>query len=147
MKVTNQVKIILPAIRGNEAFARAAVAAFCAPLSPTIEEINDVKTAVSEAVTNVVVHAYPKEEKGECVIDVTIYDDAVLTVQVTDEGSGVSDVEEVRKPFYTTRSAEEHSGMGFTIMEAFMDSLEVFSEKGRGMSVIMRKKIGTHVES
>jgi len=141
MKITNNVKMILPAIRGNEGFARAAVAAFCAPLSPTIEEINDVKTAVSEAVTNVIVHAYPNKE-GECTIDVTIYDDDVVTVQIIDEGTGVKDIEEAKKPFYTTKSADEHSGMGFTIMEAFMDSLEVFSESGRGTSVIMRKKIG-----
>ena len=143
MKMTNHVKINLPAIVGNEGFARAAVAAFCAPLSPSLEEINDVKTAVSEAVTNVIVHAYP-DKSGEIDVEVTIYDDKVLSVTVTDSGVGFADAEEVKKPFYTTKSAEEHSGMGFTIMEAFMDDLEVSSEPGRGTRVTMRKNIKQH---
>ena len=143
MKMTNHVKINLPAIVGNEGFARAAVAAFCAPLSPSLEEINDVKTAVSEAVTNVIVHAYP-DNSGEIDVEVTIYDDKVLSVTVTDSGVGFADAEEVKKPFYTTKSAEEHSGMGFTIMEAFMDDLEVRSEPGRGTRVTMRKNIKQH---
>ena len=143
MKMTNHVKINLPAIVGNEGFARAAVAAFCAPLSPTLEEINDVKTAVSEAVTNVIVHAYP-DKSGEIDVEVTIYDDQLLSVTVTDSGIGFADAEEVKKPFYTTKSAQEHSGMGFTIMEAFMDDLEVCSEPGRGTRVTMRKNIKQH---
>ena len=141
MKLINNVKIILPAKSGNESFARASVAAFCANLSPTIEEINDVKTAVSEAVTNAIVHAYADGE-GEITIDVAVYDDKVVDITITDEGSGVADVEEARKPFFTTKSKEEHSGMGFTIMEAFMDELEVISAIGRGTTVKMRKKIG-----
>ena len=131
----------LPAIGGNEGFARAAVAAFCAPLSPTIEEINDVKTAVSEAVTNVIVHAYPGDV-GDIMLEVILYEDRVIDIKIGDQGVGMEDVEEAKKPFFTTRSAEEHSGMGFTIMEAFTDSLEIRSEKGNGTTVTMRKKFG-----
>ena len=143
MTITNHVKITLPAIVGNEGFARAAVAAFCTPLSPSMEEINDIKTAVSEAVTNVIVHAYP-EKKGEIDVEVAIYDDELISVTITDAGIGFSDADEVKKPFFTTKSAEEHSGMGFTIMEAFMDELEVWSEPGRGTRITMRKKIKQH---
>ena len=143
MKLTNHVKINLPAVVGNEGFARAAVAAFCTPLSPSLEEINDIKTAVSEAVTNVIAHAYP-ERSGEAEVEVAIYDDKVITITVTDEGIGFADVNQAKKPFYTTKSAEEHSGMGFTIMEAFMDELEVRSEPGRGTRVPMRKAIKQH---
>ena len=143
MKLTNHVKINLPAVVGNEGFARAAVAAFCTSLSPSLEEINDIKTAVSEAVTNVIVHAYP-ETRGEAHIEVTVYDDNVISVTVSDEGVGVPDILQAKKPFFTTKSAEEHSGMGFTIMEAFMDELEVRSEPGRGTQVLMRKTIKQH---
>lgn len=141
MKITNHVSITLPSKRGNESFARAAVAAFCATLSPTIEQINDIKTAVSEAVTNAIVHAYPHKDEGEITIEVTIYDDSVIDISISDLGLGMRDVEEARKPFYTTKSQEEHSGMGFTIMEAFMDKLEVFSEEDRGTNVKMRKNL------
>ena len=140
MKITNHVRMILPAVVGNEGFARATVAAFCTPLSPSIEEINDIKTAVSEAVTNVIVHAYP-DKVGEITIEVTIYDDRVVQIAVSDDGMGLSNIEEAKKPFFTTKSKDEHSGMGFTIMEAFMDELEVISESGRGTSVKMRKTI------
>ena len=141
MKVTNNVKIILPAKSGNESFARASVAAFCATLSPTLEEINDIKTAVSEAVTNSIVHAYPDGE-GEIRVDVTTFDDNVITIDISDDGTGIEDPEEARKPFFSTKSHEEHSGMGFTIMEAFMDEIEVKTQIGRGTIVKMSKKIG-----
>ena len=131
----------LPAKRGTESFARASVAAFCASLSPTLEEINDIKTAVSEAVTNCIVHAY-SDESGEITLEVILYDDGVVDVIVSDEGKGLADPAEARKPFFTTRSQDEHSGMGFTIMEAFTDSLELTSELGRGTTVKMRKRIG-----
>ena len=143
MKLTNHAKINLPAIVGNEGFARAAVAAFCTTLSPSLEEINDIKTAVSEAVTNVIVHAYP-DRTGEVDIEVAIYDEDLISITVTDYGIGVSDITEAKRPFFTTKSAQEHSGMGFTIMEAFMDELEVHSESGSGTCVIMRKAIKQH---
>ncbi|MBO4472794.1 MAG: anti-sigma F factor [Clostridia bacterium] len=140
MKVTNHVRMVLPAEVGNEGFARAAVAAFCAPLCPTVEQINDIKTAVSEAVTNAIVHAYP-EKKGEITVEVVIYDDKMVSIRVSDEGIGMANVDEARKPFYTTKSANEHSGMGFTIMEAFMDAIDVASELGGGTILTMRKNL------
>ena len=143
MKLTNHVKINLPAIVGNEGFARAAIAAFCASLSPSLEEINDIKTAVSEAVTNVIVHAYP-DRLGDVEIEVTIYDEKLISITVIDQGVGFADAEQAKKPFYTTKSADEHSGMGFTIMEAFMDELDVCSEVGRGTRISMRKSIKQH---
>ena len=143
MKVINHVQMLLPAIPGNDAFARAAVAAFCSTLSPNLEEINDIKTAVSEAVTNVIVHAYP-EEVGEVELDVTIYQNGMLEIVIQDSGVGFNDLEEAKRPFFTTKSTEEHSGMGFTIMEAFMDELDVATEIGRGTRVIMRKTVKEH---
>ena len=140
MKITNHFSMTLPAKNGNEGFARAAVAAFCAPLSPTLEQINDIKTAVSEAVTNAIIHAYPSGD-GEIVVEVVIYEEKVIAVKVSDEGTGMIDIEEAKKPFFTTKSKEEHSGMGFTIMEAFMDRLEVVSEQGRGTSITMQKDL------
>jgi len=141
MKIVNNVKMILPAKSGNESFARASVAAFCTPLSPTLEEINDIKTAVSEAVTNAIVHAYPDKD-GEITIDVVLYDDQCVDITISDEGLGIENYEEAKKPFFTTKSQDEHSGMGFTIMEAFMDELDVKTFVGRGTTVKLRKKIG-----
>ena len=140
MRITNHIRMVLPAQVGNEGFARATVAAFCASLSPSLEQINDIKTAVSEAVTNVIVHAYP-DRTGEITIEVAIDDDASVCIRIMDEGVGMQDVNEARKPFFTTKSANEHSGMGFTIMEAFMDELEVSSEVGRGTTLTMRKNL------
>ena len=143
MKINNHVRMVLPAKIGNEGFARAAVAAFCAPLAPSLEQINDIKTAVSEAVTNAIIHAYPAGD-GEVALEVVIYDEDTVSIKVTDEGQGMADVEEAKKPFFTTKSSEEHSGMGFTIMEAFMDRLEILSEQGRGTSVTMIKSLKDH---
>ena len=123
----------------NEGFARAAVAAFVARLNPTLEEINDIKTAVSEAVTNSVVHAYDNEEG---IIHLVIeIEDMNVAITISDEGAGIADVEQAREPLYTTKPEEERSGMGFTFMEIFMDGLEVESSKGKGTVVHMVKKI------
>lgn len=123
----------------NEAFARSAVAAFTLPCSPTLEEINDLKTAVSEAVTNAVVHAY-KEDGGIiellCEID---ENNRSVTVSVTDFGCGISDVEIAKEPFYTTKPNDERSGMGFTIIETFTDEMTVRSKIGEGTTVTMKK--------
>lgn len=124
----------------NEEFARNVVAAFALPLNPTLSELSDVKTAVSEAVTNCIVHGYGKGEGWislECSID-----DDTLHIQISDEGKGIEDVEKAIAPFYTTLSGEERSGMGFTIMQAFMDGFSVTSEQGAGTVVTMSKKLG-----
>jgi stage II sporulation protein AB (anti-sigma F factor) len=121
----------------NESFARVAVAAFISQLDPTIEELTDVKTAVSEAVTNSIIHGYANEE-GLVKIE-TYLSGNEATIVIIDDGTGISDVNEARQPLYTSRPDLERSGMGFTVMESFMDSLEVSSEKGKGTKITMKK--------
>lgn len=121
----------------NESFARVAVAAFISQLDPTIEELTDVKTAVSEAVTNSIIHGYANE-KGLVKIE-TYLSGNEATIVIIDDGSGISDVNEARQPLFTSRPDLERSGMGFTVMESFMDSLEVSSEKGKGTKITMKK--------
>ena len=124
----------------NEEFARVTVAVFASRLDPTLEEINDIKTAVSEAVTNCIIHGY---ENGPGIIYLEAkIQDRVLTVTIRDEGRGIPDVAKAMEPMYTTDVTGERSGMGFSFMEAFMDSVEVESEPGTGTRVTMRKKIG-----
>ncbi|NFH79904.1 anti-sigma F factor [Clostridium botulinum] len=123
----------------NEAFARVAVAAFIAQLDPTIDEISDVKTAVSEAVTNSIIHGYENKEDGIIKIEVEICDGEV-TIEITDNGKGIEDIPKVMEPLYTSRPDLEKSGMGFTVMETFMDGLLVESEKEKGTRVRMKKK-------
>ena len=139
MTFENQVKLEFPSASANEGFARAAAACFAAQLDPTLEEINDIKTTVSEAVTNAIVHAYP-DVLGKIVVKLRIREDHTLEVVVRDWGVGIADVEQARTPLFTTGD-EERSGMGFTIMESFMDSLKVRSEPGKGTAVTMRRKI------
>lgn len=121
----------------NEAFARVVVSAFAAQLDPTIEEISDIKTAVSEAVTNAIIHGY-EDSEGMVVIESWIKDDRIEIV-VSDNGNGIEDIEKALEPFYTSKPELERSGMGFTVMETFMDSLEVFSESEKGTKVKMTK--------
>ena len=125
----------------NEGFARVAVAAFIAQLDPTLEEIDDIKTAVSEAVTNSIIHGYG-EDPGTVAIDCSIRDKSVEIV-IKDTGVGIDDVVKAREPLFTTKSEEERSGMGFVFMDVFMDDLQVFSEPGKGTTVIMKKNISS----
>ena len=143
MKTENHVSLEFPCRSANEGFARTAAACFAAQLDPTLEEINDVKTAVSEAVTNAIVHAYP-DTLGKIVLKLRLRDDHSLEIVVRDWGVGIADVEQARTPLFTTGS-EERSGMGFTIMESFMDSLKVRSAPGKGTTVTMRRKIARRV--
>ena len=137
----NKFEMRLSALSENESFARSCVAAFCLPLDPSIDEINDVKTAVSEAVTNCIVHAYKGARDKYIDMSVTAEEGGKLTVAISDSGCGIEDVEQALQPFYTTKSDEERSGMGFTIMKTFMDELLVTSQKGRGTQVSMTKYI------
>lgn len=137
-KTYNKMNLSFMAIPENEAFARSTVAAFCLSLSPTLEELNDVKTAISEAVTNCIVHAY-REKDGEIAIETRI-DGNVLHIKVSDQGVGIPSVEEAIQPFFTTAGEEERSGMGFTVMQTFMDTLEVISEVDKGTHIVMTKK-------
>jgi len=133
----NKIKIEFLSKSQNESFARVAVAAFASQLDPTIDEITDVKTAVSEAVTNAIIHGYESEE--DMITIEAIIDGTELTVIVNDVGKGIDNLELAMQPLYTSRPDLERSGMGFTVMETFMDSLEVKSDKGRGTSIIMKK--------
>ena len=142
MTVSNYLKLIIPARSVNEGFARAAVAAFASQLDPTLSDITEIKTAVSEAVTNCIVHAY-KDAMGEISIRARIIDTDTLEVCVSDKGSGINDVKQAMTPLFTTCETGERSGMGFTIMESFMDSVRVNSRPGRGTRVTMRKRIIT----
>ena len=138
MKSDNQVVLEFPSHSSNEAFARVAAAGFAMQLDPTLEELGDIKTAVSEAVTNAIVHGYP-ENFGKIVMKLRI-----LEVVVKDWGVGIADVEQARKPLFTTGN-DERSGMGFTIMESFMDTLRVRSVPQKGTTVTMRKRISTRL--
>ncbi len=140
----NSMEIKFKAIAENVSFARNVVAAFIMPLNPSLNEISDIKTAVSEAVTNVIVHAYPKEEKGLVTIKVNTKDNFV-EISVIDNGVGIQDIERALTPFYTSKPDEERSGMGFTVMESFMDKLEVKNNKNDGLIVVMSKNLSEAV--
>ncbi|MBQ8292062.1 MAG: anti-sigma F factor [Clostridia bacterium] len=142
----NYMKLELLAVGENEAFARSAVAVFALSLNPSLSELSDIKTAVSEAVTNCIVHAYGKEA-GENRIFIECKTEkqgavGVLHIKITDHGCGIEDIDVAMSPFYTTLAEEERSGMGFTIMQTFMDGFALKSEKGKGTEVRMRKSIG-----
>ena len=140
-KITNEMKIEFAAVSDNEAFARMAVAAFVTSLNPTLEEMSDVKTAVSEAVTNAVIHGYEnRNDLKDKVHMCCVLKGDLLEVEVMDQGVGIEDVERAMEPLYTSRPELDRSGMGFAFMEAFMDHLEVFSEPGNGTVVRMCKK-------
>ncbi|MBE7017910.1 MAG: anti-sigma F factor [Ruminococcaceae bacterium] len=145
MKTRNYIKLEFPAKSCNEAFARTAVGAFAAQLDPCIDELGDIKTAVSEAVTNAIVHAYP-ENIGTVWIKLRILDDDTLEICVKDKGRGIENVKKAMEPLFTT-GGEERCGMGFTIMDSFMDSVKVISRCGKGTSVIMRRNIRSKYES
>lgn len=133
----NQMTLRFPSRSTNEGFARAAAAAFIAQLDPTVEQVYDIKTAVSEAVTNAIVHGY-RDTVGTVTMTVRLYAPATAEIIISDRGCGINDVKQAREPMFTTGGAER-SGMGFTIMESFMDGLTVRSRPGKGTTVILRK--------
>lgn len=139
MKFENYMILEFPSKSANEAFARSAVACFAAQLDPTLEELGDIRTAVSEAVTNCIVHAYP-DGLGIITLRCRILKDNTLDIVIKDRGVGIADVEQARRPMYTT-GGSERSGMGFTIMESFMTTFSVNSVPGKGTSIHMRRKL------
>ena len=139
MKFDNYMILEFPSKSANEGFARSAVACFAAQLDPTLEELGDIRTAVSEAVTNCIVHAYP-DKLGNITLRCRILKDNVLDIVVKDKGVGIADVEQAKRPSFTT-GGSERSGMGFTIMESFMTNLEVSSVPDKGTTVHMRRRI------
>lgn len=137
---TNRMEVKFEAKSVNESFARVAVAAFLAELNPTLDEIADIKTAVSEAVTNAIIHGY---QNGEGQVKVSCITTGMqVEIMVEDKGVGILDVEKAREPFFTTKPELERSGMGFAFMEAFMDELEVLSKVGEGTCITMKKELG-----
>lgn len=140
----NQMELKIKALSINESFARATVAGFCLQLNPSIDELTDIKTAVSEAVTNSIVHAYPNSNDKDCmdiVIKAIILNNSTITIEISDFGVGIKNLEEAKKPFYTTKPDQERSGMGFTVMESFMDNVEVSNLPTGGLKVLLTKKI------
>lgn len=136
----NELKMELPSLSVNEGMARAAVAAFCSQLDPTATELADIKCAVSEAVTNCIVHAY-RDTRGTIRMNVRLYEGRLVRILIRDEGCGIPDVKTARQPLYTTDAANERSGMGFTVMESFCDKIRVTSRVGKGTTVILYKKL------
>jgi len=139
MQSINEMKLEFPSKSANEAFARIVAAAFASQLDPTLEELADIKTAVSEAVTNAIIHGY-ENKAGIIRMNCRLIEDSV-EIAVIDEGKGIENIEQARQPLYTSKPEMERSGMGFTVMESFMDSVEITSEPGKGTAVVMRKKI------
>ena len=137
----NEMEVSFLSVAENEAFARVVIAAFAVQLSPTMTEIADVKTAVSEAVTNAIVHGY-EGMRGMVTMKARI-DGQLLSIEIADRGKGIPNVEQAMEPFYTTHPEQERSGMGFAVMQTFMDEVEVHSVPGSGTIVILRKRIGT----
>lgn len=141
-KIINEMKLRLPAISINESVARSVISAFVAELNPTVEELGDLRCAVSEAVTNCIVHAYrhmPEGEHGNIYISVRLYDVREVSVEISDNGCGIEDVARAREPMFTTGELGERCGMGFLVMESFTDFLSVKSKLGKGTTVLMRK--------
>ena len=139
MRTINKFSMTLPSVSVNESFARAAISAFCVQLDPTIDELADIKTAVSEAVTNCIVHAY-KEQIGNIYINAEIKSDHSITIKIRDKGCGIENIEQAMEPLYTTAGGER-AGLGFAVMQSFMDGIKVCSSVGKGTTVILKKRI------
>ena len=139
MKMLNEMKLTIKAISQNESFARSVVSAFCVPLNLSLDELTEIKTSVSEAVTNCVVHAYPNRP-GDILMCLEIIENSIK-ISITDFGVGIKNIDEAIMPFYTSKPEEERSGMGFTVMDSFMDSLSVKNNSSKGITVEMTKGI------
>ncbi|MDL2206811.1 anti-sigma F factor [Eubacteriales bacterium OttesenSCG-928-N13] len=146
MNIINEMRIDFLACPENESFARMVISAFILPLNPTLEQLGDVKTSVSEAVTNAIIHGYGNAG-GTVRMKAQMDDSGELTVDVIDNGCGIVDIQKARTPFFSSTDESERSGMGFTVMESFMDEVMVFSEKGLGTTVRMRKLIDAHEDA
>lgn len=145
MKIINEIKISLPSLSVNEGTARAAVSSFLIQSDPTVEELSDIRTAVSEAVTNAVVHAY-RGTIGTIEITVRLLENREIYIRIKDKGCGIPDVKQAMEPLFTTAPEEERSGLGFSVMGSFTDKLTVKSTVGKGTTVTMRKRLSSHEE-
>ncbi len=142
MKTVNEMKLSFPSKSCNEAFARSAVAAFVMNLDPTVSELSDLKTAVSEAVTNCIVHGY-RRQSGEIFLTGKIFENGKVSVKIRDKGCGIENVEQAMQPLFTTAADEERAGLGFAVMQSFCDAVRVRSTPGKGTAVTLEKLIGT----
>ena len=140
MEILNEMRLMFLSKSENESFARVTAAAFISPLDPTVSEIVEIKTAVSEAISNAVIHGYDKTI-GIITLEMRLFSDYGVEITVTDSGRGIADIQKAREPLFTTKTEEERSGMGFTVMESFMDALEVESEPGKGTRIFMKKRL------
>ncbi len=143
MIVLNEVRFSIPSLSVNESVARAVVSSFLVQADPTVEELSDIRTAVSEAVTNAVVHGY-RHQGGKIEIIVRLLENRVIYIRIKDKGCGIADVQKAMEPLFTTAPEEERSGLGFSVMESFTDKLTVKSTLGKGTVVTMRKKLTAH---
>lgn len=143
MEIVNEIKFTMPSHSVNESTARAVVSSFLIQCDPTVEELSDIRTAVSEAVTNAVVHAY-RHKRGDIAVTVRLLKDREIYIKVRDKGCGIADIEKAMEPMFTTAPEEERSGLGFSVMQSFMDKLSVRSCEGGGTTVVMRKRLSPH---
>ena len=143
MEIINEIKFTMPSLSVNEAAARAVVSSFLIQADPTVEELSDIRTAVSEAVTNAIVHGY-RNTKGKVELTVKLLSSREIYIRIKDKGCGISDVKQAMEPLFTTAPEEERSGLGFSVMESFMDILKVKSSVGKGTTVVMRKRLSPH---
>ena len=146
MKAVNEINLLFQGRSANESFARVSVAAFLMPLDPTVEELTDIKTAVSEAVTNCIVHAYP-DVIGPVSITARLYPDRRVVVVIRDKGVGIPDIQAAMTPLFTTAPEQERAGLGFAVMQSFMDKVKVRSVKGKGTTVTMEKRLRSREEN
>ena len=140
MSIINEMRLDFPALPENESFARMVISGFILPLNPTMEDLADIKTAVSEAVTNAIIHGYGTG-RGTVRMHAVYMDDGIVRIDIIDRGRGIEDIEHARQPFYTTSTDDERSGMGFAVMESFMDKVEVCSSPGNGTTVRLIKQL------
>ncbi len=143
MEILNEIKFIMPSLSVNESAARAVVSSFLVQADPTVEELSDIRTSVSEAVTNSIVHGY-RHKKGKIELTVRLLRDREIYIKIRDKGCGIADIKQAMEPLFTTAPEEERSGLGFSVMESFMDRLQVKSQPEKGTTVIMRKRLGVH---
>lgn len=146
MSIVNEIRVDFLSVPENESFARMAISAFLLPLNPTLSEMSDVKTAVSEAVTNAIIHGYAGK-LGTVRLHATLTETGLLTVDITDNGKGIDDLKQAMQPFWTSVDGFERSGMGFTVMESFMDSIDVASRVGAGTTVRLYKQMSSGVKA
>lgn len=143
MEITNEMRLMFLSREENESFCRVSVAAFLSQLDPIVSDLVDVKTAVSEAVSNCVIHGYG-EKYGVITVNMRVFSDNTVEISIEDKGKGIFDIQKAMEPLFTTKKDEERAGMGFTVMETFMDNLEVYSAVGEGTTVIMKKRLSSN---